>query len=295
MAWVKLDDGFTDHPKIDRAGPLAGWLYVCGLTYSARHLTDGFIPEGMVVRLSAITKPQTAVEALVAAGLWEPIAGGYQIHDYLTYNPSAEKVRAERDAIARRVATHRGRQNGQFLPFEGGQERSPRNAVTSPVGNAVTPTVTNGVTSPLVTPAPARPRPVPSRPVPTPSSETRLPSGSPEDDEARAPAPATDVPESLKQFDATLSVLRGYHPTPEFYAVVQRDYGHLNLDQEAIKALEHAKKKHYAGDLKFVLDWLGRSDAGPPWQASGKEQSRGAARKELAPAGELSGLAKWSQ
>lgn len=106
------------------------------------------------------------------------------------------------------------------------------------------------------------------------------------------------MPEPLKRFDEILRGLRGYQPTAEFYDVVQRDFGQLPLDQEAIKALEHAKKKHYAGDLKFVLDWLARAEAGPPWEpTSGKEQRRGATRKEPAPtsATPRSGLAKWSQ
>jgi len=36
MAWVRLDDGFPDHPKALQAGPLACWLYVCGIAYANR-------------------------------------------------------------------------------------------------------------------------------------------------------------------------------------------------------------------------------------------------------------------
>lgn len=35
---------------------------------------------------------------LVAAGLWEPMEGGWQIHDYLDYNPSRDQVLEEREA-----------------------------------------------------------------------------------------------------------------------------------------------------------------------------------------------------
>ena len=51
MSWVKLDDQFSDHPKLLKVGPLAGWLWVSSLAYSSRYLTDGFIPEEAVPRL----------------------------------------------------------------------------------------------------------------------------------------------------------------------------------------------------------------------------------------------------
>ncbi len=41
MSWIKIDDQFSDHPKIIEAGPLAGWLYVSSLCYCGRYLTDG--------------------------------------------------------------------------------------------------------------------------------------------------------------------------------------------------------------------------------------------------------------
>ena len=52
MVWVKLDDQFTENPKVVQAGPLASWLHVCGLVYCSRNLTDGFIPAMMVPRLT---------------------------------------------------------------------------------------------------------------------------------------------------------------------------------------------------------------------------------------------------
>lgn len=281
MGWVRIDDQFTDHPKVLEAGPQGGWLYVCGLTYAARYLTDGFIPDAAVAKLSALPRPERIAEELVRSGLWERAERGFRIHDYLVYNPSAEKVRRDRAATATRVSNHRSRDSGQFLPFEGG----PSNAVTSPV--------TNGVTEPLVTTAPGNDRPVPG-PSPSPvlpESEyvTRSVSS-----EGRAAHAAASPPPSLVQFDAILSELRGYRPDADFYEVVCRDYGHLNLEQEAIKAREHARKKHYAGDLKFVLGWLERA-SNPPWP-TGKDERNGTTRPRAdGPEQPVSGLAKYSQ
>lgn len=120
MTWVRLDDGFPDHPKVLKAGPLAGWLHVCGLAYANRHLTDGFVPteavpslahfEGVCVErpqglLSSIRSPvgpNELAQTLVDVGLWEPILGGFRIHDYLEYNPSRREVLSAREAESQR-------------------------------------------------------------------------------------------------------------------------------------------------------------------------------------------------
>jgi hypothetical protein len=98
MAWVKIDDQFADHPKIIAVGPLAAWLYVCGLTYCGRYLTDGFIPEGQTRKLADVENPSELVAKLVATGLWVATEDGYIVHDYLEYNPTAEEVKATRQS-----------------------------------------------------------------------------------------------------------------------------------------------------------------------------------------------------
>lgn len=104
MPWVKMDDEYPDHPKVEAAGPLAAWLNVCGWAYASRYLTDGFIPEGRVHRLADVPDAGALATKLVEVDLWERVPSGYRIHDYLKYNPTAEQVRAERDIAARRSA-----------------------------------------------------------------------------------------------------------------------------------------------------------------------------------------------
>lgn len=100
MPWVRLDENFPEHPKVVAAGPLAGWLHVCALAYCNRHLTDGFIPEAVVRRLTGLTDRQVreAIGALEVQSMWQPAAGGYSIHDYLDYQLSSEDVKALRDS-----------------------------------------------------------------------------------------------------------------------------------------------------------------------------------------------------
>lgn len=150
MPWAKIDDGFTDHPKVIAAGPMASWLYVCGLTYSARLLTDGFIPAGQVRKLADVDGATALADTLVSVGLWERAEGGFQIHDYLEYNPSAEKVKAERKAAQERMQKLR---SGEV---RANKERS------SGAGSGEL----------------QAPRPVPSRPTPvTVQKENDLPAG----------------------------------------------------------------------------------------------------------------------
>lgn len=98
MAWVRLEDTFPEHPKIDAAGGDAGWLHVCALAYCNRNLTDGFIAQARIGRLSDRKSPAQLAQRLVDVGLWEPCDSGWVIHDYLHYNPSKEQVDAQRAA-----------------------------------------------------------------------------------------------------------------------------------------------------------------------------------------------------
>ena len=101
MPWGKLDDQWYDHPKTVAVGTLGAGLFAMALSWSAGKLTEGFIPRAMILRLCAdIENPVDLADRLVAAGLFESADGGYQIHDYLDYNPSAARVKEIRKARA---------------------------------------------------------------------------------------------------------------------------------------------------------------------------------------------------
>jgi len=96
MAWVRLDDQFFYHPKVIAAGRDARDMYLASLSYSAGQLTDGHIQEGAIQLIAAMAQvPDGAscVKRLVDVGLWDRISSGYEIHDYLDYNPSGDEVR----------------------------------------------------------------------------------------------------------------------------------------------------------------------------------------------------------
>jgi hypothetical protein len=100
MTWVRLDDNFPDHPKIERLSNEAYRLFVDALCHCGRYRTDGRIQGTAVARLTAgkMRRPQKIVAELVDAGLWiADLEDGYVVSGYLKYQPSAAEI-AERSA-----------------------------------------------------------------------------------------------------------------------------------------------------------------------------------------------------
>jgi hypothetical protein len=133
MVWVRVDDLMPEHPKLATAGALGLALDVAGICYASRHLTDGFIAEGAVgqlVSLKGITLEGAddddvmarLVARLVDTGRWErdDERGGWWVHDYLDYNPSAADVQERRAEDRRRKASIRERKRGVTEPSAGG-------------------------------------------------------------------------------------------------------------------------------------------------------------------------------
>lgn len=104
MTWVRLDDGFADHPKTIGLSDRAFRLHVRALCYCSRHLTDGAVPKGFGdVRV---------VRDLVAVGLWDETEQGYFVHDYLEYNYSRADIEGSREQAAERMRAVRTNNDG---------------------------------------------------------------------------------------------------------------------------------------------------------------------------------------
>jgi hypothetical protein len=113
MAWVKIDDQFYAHPKLIAVGPLAKSLFVDSLCYANQYLTDGFIPRMVALQICMPLEPYCESTAMISAslvhvGLWHDVDGGYQIHDYLDYNPSRAELKDKREKDAARKRAERG-------------------------------------------------------------------------------------------------------------------------------------------------------------------------------------------
>ena len=137
MGWVRVSDDFYDQRKFYGVTALGDALWIRGLAFANRNLTDGFIPKravkglidttGLSISVDNFTgrdaSPEDAVTELLTADIWhesghdcescpEVPRGVYLIHDYLDFQPSREKVMAERDAAQSRMERSRAKRNG---------------------------------------------------------------------------------------------------------------------------------------------------------------------------------------
>lgn len=120
--WLKCDDGLAEHPKffaaslhLTAAPPstplgrvLAVWLE--SALFSARNLSDGFIPHRVVETLRVDQNPLEVfnVFAREDVQLCHLVEGGFQLHDWSDYQPNSRKVKEKRRkdlARKRRTAT----------------------------------------------------------------------------------------------------------------------------------------------------------------------------------------------
>lgn len=149
MPWVRFDDRFPTHRKIRRLSDAAFRLHVSAIHWCSEHLTDGHIPDGELDLVSDVKAPARVVSELERAGLWEPVQEGWLIHDFLDYQPSASKVRADREAKKERQEKWR---KGKGSHGKGGEVSG--DASHDGASDA----------SEVDTPYPPRPVPAPSRP-----------------------------------------------------------------------------------------------------------------------------------
>lgn len=133
-----VDDSWDNCTPVARAGNACFGLYVrCGI-WSARNLTDGFVPGEIAAGYGS---PEQA-RKLVDVGLWGAVEGGYRMPSYLDRNESAEQVRNRRQADADRKARWREKQH---------KKRSGRDETRDSGGShAVTDAVTPRSRSPLL-------------------------------------------------------------------------------------------------------------------------------------------------
>lgn len=111
---MRLDDGAMGNLKILRLSNSAFRLWINGLCYCQRHLTDGLIPREALGELKAkrrdvdaLTKPQV----IGKAPLWGKVDGfGFQVHDFLDWNDSKEVVEKKREDA--RLRMQRSRKHG---------------------------------------------------------------------------------------------------------------------------------------------------------------------------------------
>jgi hypothetical protein len=125
MPWIRIDDHYDEHPKLASVGPLGWAMWLAGLAYCNRNLTDGFIPWAIAGTLvswdyldatgpsriyvggrdtvseEGAVSSEYVIMLLVEARVWDQVTGGYRVHDFDHYQPTKAVIMAER---AKKVA-----------------------------------------------------------------------------------------------------------------------------------------------------------------------------------------------
>lgn len=142
MTWVKLDDQFYDNAKNRALGSTGRDAFIASICYCTKGRTDGMIPKGDVplVLAMAQAKPSTTTE-LIKAGRWIDHGSQIEVAEYLKYNPSREKVLADRAAAIERMRSKRGspersdEQTDECSDEQEGEQEGEPPGERSPVGS----------------------------------------------------------------------------------------------------------------------------------------------------------------
>jgi hypothetical protein len=121
MAWIRLSDDYTDHPKFDRLSDGAFRLWHQGIAFCRKYQTDGMIPLASLRGFKAYSpKRQRELTTPWQAGaraLWEALDGfGMRVHDYLQWNPSKDEENERRTGSRERMRVSRERRYAPGVP-----------------------------------------------------------------------------------------------------------------------------------------------------------------------------------
>ena len=133
MGWVRLDDNFADHPKVIALTDTAFRLFITGLCYSNRQLTDGLIPYQIVMTWVG-DNPEKPSDELEDQNLWERVDKGFLIRSYDEYQPTREKVESKRAEARDRLKRYREKQGNAT---ETQKKRHPQPNPTQPNPNSL--------------------------------------------------------------------------------------------------------------------------------------------------------------
>ncbi len=103
MTWVRLDDKRAMHPKFRNSGFALRGLDEAAICQSAHDETDGVITDELLELIGFFHGLIPKAVHKLALGLcdlerWERKDGGYEIRDFLVYNPSRADLEAKREA-----------------------------------------------------------------------------------------------------------------------------------------------------------------------------------------------------
>jgi len=114
LNWSRLEANFATNHKVlalmdARGGQHALLVYIFSHGYSIGHGTGGFVPRAAIGTFHGTSKDAAL---LVDVGFWDATAGGWDIHDWLDYQPSSEETEARAQRARDAAAVRWGKQKG---------------------------------------------------------------------------------------------------------------------------------------------------------------------------------------
>lgn len=119
MPWARIDDGANSDAKLLALSDSAYRLWVAGLIFCQRNLTDGFIPThaietfGVRARNKAALVEELTRSVLGKRPLWQEVPGGWRFNDFFDWNESRDHVLKQRAKGKDRVDRFRSKLNGR--------------------------------------------------------------------------------------------------------------------------------------------------------------------------------------
>jgi hypothetical protein len=106
LPWIRLDTSMPDNPKILRLldyrdGHRAAFVWLCCLTYSGKHGTDGFIPKNAG---PFVHGKSTDFARLVAVEALKVVPGGWEIPGWGEFQESSDASKLRRERAQRAAA-----------------------------------------------------------------------------------------------------------------------------------------------------------------------------------------------
>ena len=250
MTWVKLDDGFYDHPKVEGLSLAAVGLWTLCASYAGKHLSDGFVSDTRVQRLGGT---DVLAGELIDAGLWDPVDDGIQFHDWAKYQFTRAAVEEKRASDRERQRRRRrDKDTGQYTPTrESGREsdreptrESDRESQHESHGVSRRDTHRDSQRESQGESRGVSHHPVPSRPVPSRPNSPSESEGAPAPAVADAPAAPTAKGHRLPD---------GWEPHPEVIQQMASEAPHVDLRREHAKFTDYWTSQPGARGRK--TDW----------------------------------------
>lgn len=202
MAWLRLDDGFTKHPKFEGWKPAERWAWLEVMEYCARYRTRGRIPTDESLLPRSVTRQllekaersgwcERRPESGSPSGSPEPL----WINDFDLYNPPELDADELMERVKQAVEEHPGASANELARLIGGRRKAALEAIRR-FRTGSDPVPQGGSGNHAGTGSARASRPVPSR-----STEEEPPAAAPDH---HAAAAAAELRERLHELGITL-------------------------------------------------------------------------------------------